>query len=112
MQLSKILQNIEYTLIKGNTETEISDVIYDSRKVTEGTVFVALKGYNVDGHKFIPQAVKSGASVVVISDNVDIPEDITVIKVDDTRKALAYMSAMLLVNLKRIDYNCSDRYKR
>ena len=76
MQLSKILQNIEYTLIKGNTETEISDVIYDSRKVTEGTVFVALKGYNVDGHKFIPQAVKSGASVVVISDNVDIPEDI------------------------------------
>ena len=95
MQLSKILQNIEYTLIKGNTETEISDVIYDSRKVTEGTVFVALKGYNVDGHKFIPQAVKSGASVVVISDNVDIPEDITVIKVDDTRKALAYMSAML-----------------
>ena len=39
MQLSKILQNIEYTLIKGNTETEISDVIYDSRKVTEGTVF-------------------------------------------------------------------------
>ena len=43
----------------------------------------------------IPQAVKSGASAVVISDNVDIPEDITVIKVDDTRKALAYMSAML-----------------
>ena len=49
MQLSNILKNIEYTLIKGNTETEISDVIYDSRKVTEGTVFVALKGYNVDG---------------------------------------------------------------
>ena len=83
MQLSKILQNIEYTLIKGNTETEISDVIYDSRKVTEGTVFVALKGYNVDSHKFIPQAVKAGASAVVISDNVDIPEEKNIIKQEE-----------------------------
>lgn len=95
MLLSKLLKNISYTIIKGNTDVEISDVIYDSRKVTEGTVFVALKGYNVDSHKFIPQAVESGASAVVVSDDVEIQKDITVIKVDDTREALAYMSAML-----------------
>lgn len=95
MLLSNLLKNIDFNIIKGNTDTEITDIIYDSRKVTQGTVFVALKGYNVDGHKFIPQAVSQGASAVVVSDNIDICQDITVIKVDDTRKALAYMSAEL-----------------
>ena len=95
MLLSNLLKNIDFNIIKGNIDAEITDIIYDSRKVVQGTVFVALKGYNVDGHKFIPQAVSQGASAIVVSDDVDITEDITVIKVDDTRKALAYMSAML-----------------
>ncbi|MGN0477321.1 MAG: UDP-N-acetylmuramoyl-L-alanyl-D-glutamate--2,6-diaminopimelate ligase, partial [Ruminococcus sp.] len=86
---------IDFNIIKGNTDVEISDIVYDSRKVVPGTVFVALKGYNVDSHKFIPQAVNQGASAVVVSDNIDIQQDIAVIKVDDTRKALAYMSAQL-----------------
>ncbi|MGN0459527.1 MAG: UDP-N-acetylmuramoyl-L-alanyl-D-glutamate--2,6-diaminopimelate ligase [Ruminococcus sp.] len=95
MLLSDLLKKIDFNIIKGNTDVEISDIIYDSRKVVSGTVFVALKGYNVDGHKFIPQAVSQGASAVVVSDDIDIQQDIAVIKVDDTRKALAYMSAKL-----------------
>ena len=95
MLLSNIIEKIDFDIVKGNTDIEISDIVYDSRKVVPGTVFVALKGYNVDGHKFIPQAVSQGASAVVVSDNIDICQDITVIKVDDTRKALAYMSAEL-----------------
>ncbi|MCI6652925.1 MAG: UDP-N-acetylmuramoyl-L-alanyl-D-glutamate--2,6-diaminopimelate ligase [Ruminococcus sp.] len=95
MLLSNLLKNVNFNIIKGNIDTEITDIIYDSRKVTQGTAFVALKGYNVDGHKFIPQAISQGASAVVVSDDFDTPQDITVIKVDDTRKALAYMSAML-----------------
>ncbi len=78
-----------------NLNTKVTSIVTDSRQAKENSMFVAIKGEKVDGHKFVPQAVKSGASAVVISDNVDIPEDITVIKVDDTRKALAYMSAML-----------------
>ncbi|MGN1131994.1 MAG: UDP-N-acetylmuramoyl-L-alanyl-D-glutamate--2,6-diaminopimelate ligase [Ruminococcus sp.] len=95
MLLSDLLKKIDFNIIKGNTDVEISDIIYDSRKVVPGTVFVALKGYNVDGHKFIPQAVSQGASAVVVSDDIDFQQDIAVIKVDDTRKALAYMSAQL-----------------
>ena len=94
MLLSDLLKNISYTILKGKTNIEITDIIYDSRKVTSGTAFVALKGYNVDSHKFIPQAVELGATAVIVSDDTDIEQDITVIKVDDTRKALAYMSAM------------------
>ncbi len=94
MLLTKLLQNLSYKTIKGNTDIEISDVIYDSRKAEKNTVFVALKGYNTDGHKFISQAVEKGASAVVISDDVEIDSDVAVIKVDDTRKALAYMSAI------------------
>lgn len=95
MKLSKLLKNIEFTVVKGTTEIDIKDVIYDSRKVENNTVFVALKGYNVDGHKFLQNAIKAGASAVVISENIEIDSDITVINVTDTRKALAYMSAML-----------------
>lgn len=95
MILSTLLKNIDYKLVKGSEEVEISDVVYDSRKAAKGTVFVALKGYNVDAHRFIPMAVEKGASAVVLSDEAEIPEEVTVIKVDDTRKALAYMSAVL-----------------
>ena len=95
MLLSELLKKIDFNIVKGNTDVEVSDIIYDSRKVVPGTAFVALKGYNVDGHKFIPQAVSQGASAVIVSDEIDVQQDIAVIKVDDTRKALAYMSAML-----------------
>lgn len=94
MLLTNLLKNLEYTVIKGNTNIEISDVIYDSRKVTQNTVFVALKGYNVDGHKFIMQTIEKGACAVVVSEDMKINDNVTVIKVNDTRKALAYISAM------------------
>lgn len=93
MLLSKLLKNTEYSVVKGKIDIEIDDVIYDSRKAAKNTVFVALKGYNVDGHKFINQAIDKGASAIIVSDDVNPNCDITVIKVSDTRKALAYMSA-------------------
>jgi UDP-N-acetylmuramoyl-L-alanyl-D-glutamate--2,6-diaminopimelate ligase len=95
MLLTQLLKNVQYTVIKGTTDTEIENVVYDSRKAKEGTAFVALKGFNVDGHRFIPQAVQQGATAVVVSDDIKIDADITVIKVQDTRQALAYISAML-----------------
>ena len=57
MKLIELLKNCEYTVDSGSLDVNIKDVIYDSRKVIKGCVFVALKGYNVDGHKFIPDAV-------------------------------------------------------
>lgn len=93
MLLNQLLKDIEYTIIQGSTEVDITDIIYDSRKVTPQTAFVALKGYNVDGHKFISQAIKQGAAAIILSDDITTEENVTIIKVDDTRKALAYISA-------------------
>lgn len=92
MKLNDITKNISYTLLKGNLDTEINDLKYDSRKVTKGDVYVALVGYTNDGHSFINDAIKNGASTIVISKIMNITEDVNVIKVDDTRVALAYMS--------------------
>ena len=92
MKLSKLLTQCEYTVLQGNTDIDIVDVIYDSRKVTKGCAFVCLKGFNVDGHKFIPDALEKGATALIVQEDIAAPDGIAVIKVADTRKALAYMS--------------------
>ena len=92
MKLEQLLTRLNYTIVSGNTDIEISDVIYDSRKACKDCVFVCLKGSNLDSHKFAQSAVDSGAVAVVVSDDVEI-HNATVIKVKDTRKALAFMSA-------------------
>ncbi|MCR5653883.1 MAG: UDP-N-acetylmuramoyl-L-alanyl-D-glutamate--2,6-diaminopimelate ligase [Ruminococcus sp.] len=98
MKLSQLLSGIEFETVKGSPNTEIYDLIYDSRKVSDNTAFVCLKGYNVDGHKFASDAAEKGAAAVIVSDDVDIPENVAVIKVKDTRETLARMSANLFDN--------------
>ncbi len=94
MILSEILKALEYEVLQGDISAEISDIIYDSRRLVEKSAFVCLVGANVDGHKFIPQAVKSGATAIIVDREVlDIPQNITVIKVENTRRALSVMSA-------------------
>ena len=99
MKLNQLLKTVEYTLIKGNADTEVSDIIYDSRKITPGSMFVCLKGYNSDGHSYASQAVEKGASAILISDDLDIDtKGLAVVKVKDTREALAYISAEFFEN--------------
>ncbi len=95
MRLSEYLDRFEYKLIKGNIDREISGVVYDSRKLAKDCLFVCVKGANFDGHSAVPEAVDKGAACVVVSDDVQIPDgsDITVIKVDNTRYAMAYIAA-------------------
>ena len=92
MKLSALLQNTDHTYIKGG-DIDINNLVYDSRKVGAGDVFVCLKGYNVDAHKFARSAVEQGASAIVLSDPIDDLECETVVKVPDTRAALAVLSA-------------------
>ncbi|MBQ1388389.1 MAG: UDP-N-acetylmuramoyl-L-alanyl-D-glutamate--2,6-diaminopimelate ligase [Clostridia bacterium] len=92
MKLSLLLNNVVFSVIKGNTDIDINHLVYDSRKVEQGDVFVCLKGYNVDAHKFADDASKKGAAAVILSDELPVSCG-TVIKVDDTRKALAQLSA-------------------
>lgn len=98
MKLSKICEEIEYTLLQGSFETEVRDIIYDSRKIAPETMFVCMVGAVTDGHKYIPDAVEKGASVIVLEreeEAAQIPENITVLKVVSARLALALMSAAL-----------------
>ena len=93
MNFRELVKKIDFTLVQGNLDVEISDIFYDSRKCIENSVFVCLKGYDADGHKFVKSAIEKGASVIVVSDEVKVDGKVTVIRVKDTREALAFMSA-------------------
>lgn len=99
MKLNNLLQNIDFEITQGNPDVEISDIIYDSRKIVPNSMFVCLKGYNSDGHSYASQAVEKGASAILICDDIDISDEkITVVKVKDTRESLAYISAEFFGN--------------
>ena len=99
MKLNQIISGLD-CVSTADLNPEVSDIIYDSRKVTPGTAFVALKGYAADGHRFAKSAVEQGAAALVISDDLDfeVPPEVAVVKVDDTRRALALMSAEFFGN--------------
>lgn len=93
MKLSRLLERQQYELLQGSIETEIADIAYDSRKIRPGMLFVAIAGTVVDGHKFIPDVINRGASAIVVEkDTVIDNPDVTVVKVDNGRAALSYMS--------------------
>lgn len=94
MNLSKLLEGLNYEVLKGNCDVEINKINYDSRKVENGDLFVCIKGFASDGHKFVDSAIKNGAKVIVCEEDINVSnEDITVIKFNDTRKALATLGA-------------------
>lgn len=95
MKLNLLLQDLEYELIKGNIDMEIEDIIIDSRKGTKRDVFVCITGTISDGHNYINDVIGKGIRVIVTEKSVKIDASITVIKVNDTRIALAKMSAAL-----------------
>ena len=93
MTLGQLTEHLEYTLIQGSLDTEVSAVVNDSRKLSEGSLFLCIKGASFDGHDYADEAASKGAAVVVVQDDVSLPEKVTVIKVKDTRYAMALISA-------------------
>ena len=68
MRLENIIENTGANIVHGNGSTEIRDICNDSRKVSEGSLFIAVKGFASDGHDFIDAALKAGAAAVVSTD--------------------------------------------
>ncbi len=93
MQIRKLVEKLEYTLLAGSLDTEITALVYDSRKVVDGSIFVCISGTVRDAHEFIPDVIEKGAKAVVVEKDVEMADGITYIKVDSSRKALAYLSA-------------------
>jgi len=99
MQLKSILSGLENLKAKGNLDIDISGINNDSRNIKENDLFVAIKGFDVNGHEHIDEAIKNGAKAILVqADSIDkniiknIPEDITIIVTDNTRYALAIAS--------------------
>ena len=100
MILKSLLKGLDYEVIKGNEESKVQNIRYDNRKIEQGDAFVCVKGFKVDGHSFVIDAIKKGAKVLIVQEDVSVQEDITIIKVRDTRKALAIMSSNYFGNPK------------
>lgn len=93
MKLNQLLERLEYEVVQGEDDIEITTLANDSRKVENGSAFVCISGAVVDGHEFVTDVTEKGASAVIVEKEVKAPEDVTVIRVEDTRYALALMSA-------------------
>lgn len=101
MMIKDWLEGLDYTLLQGNLEAEVQEVVYDSRKAAPGTVFICMKGTRTDSHDFIPQVVEAGVEVLVVERPVSVPEHVTVVRVRNGREALAVLSAARFGNPSR-----------
>ena len=97
MLLKQLLKNLDYTLVQGCLNTEVTDIYYDSRKVTPGGLFVCIVGTQRDSHDYAADVAAKGAAVLAIQH--DLPAevlaalpDVTVVKFESTRYAMALLS--------------------
>lgn len=93
MILKNLLEGLSYECLQGSTDKEIHHVINDSRKVEEGDLFICIPGAVVDGHSFVKEVVNQGAAALIVEKEVEVPEHVTVIKVESSRYAMALISA-------------------
>jgi len=95
MHLRELITELDVEQIRGESNLEIKGLTYDSRKVENNFLFVAISGFREDGHQFIPQAIERGARAIVIEKEISIssiPQKVILIKVPSSRLALAQLS--------------------
>ena len=99
VKLEDILKGVNVVSLTGDADIIISNIEFDSRSVTKGSLFVAVRGYNTDGHEFINAAITSGATAIICE---ILPESrdkkICWIKTDDSAKALGYAASNFFGN--------------
>jgi UDP-N-acetylmuramoyl-L-alanyl-D-glutamate--2,6-diaminopimelate ligase len=98
MIVADLLDKIKYEVVQGTIDREVSELVFDSRKACKDAAFVCISGAVVDGHDFIDQVIQKEVAAVVVEKEVTVPDNVTVIKVEDTRLALACMSASYFGN--------------
>lgn len=101
MKLIDLIKNLDYELYNGSTDIEITELVYDSRKVVKGCVFVCVKGTVFDGHEYINQAIEKGAAAVITQEKAEITEkrsNTVFINSKDCRNTLAVTSKAFFNN--------------
>ncbi|WP_263601858.1 UDP-N-acetylmuramoyl-L-alanyl-D-glutamate--2,6-diaminopimelate ligase [Chryseobacterium sp. PET-29] len=94
MQLNELLKRIPVLEIHGDDSREISQLVFDSRKVTDNSLYIAMRGTVVDGHSFIAASEEKGAKAIVCEEFPDnLNEDITYVKVKNSSKALGQLAS-------------------
>ena len=94
MKLSALLAELEYRIMQGSVDREVTSVVYDTRADNEkNACFVCITGTKYDSHEFAGAAADAGASVIISEKDVKVPENVTVIRVANTRRALALISS-------------------
>ena len=106
MELRRVLEGLKNIKVRGNLDLEISNIENNSKKVTPDSLFVAISGFDFDGHKFVGEAIENGATAVMLDMNADlkgikIPAGVTVIIAEDTRYALAISACNFYGNPSR-----------
>jgi UDP-N-acetylmuramoyl-L-alanyl-D-glutamate--2,6-diaminopimelate ligase len=97
--LATLVANIEKLEITGSSDATIQSLILDSRKVTAGSLFIALRGTQTDGHQFIATAVKAGASAILCEELPDqISSDVTYVKAADSAQVLGLIASTFYGN--------------
>ena len=89
--LAQLAELVNGSVVTGDKNIEIKGIEHDSRKAAEGTLFVCIEGFHVDGHKFIPQAVEKGAKAILttrFAEAVEVPEGVAVLQVPELKAAL------------------------
>ena len=92
-QIKELIQALDYEVLQGTLEGDISELVYDTRKVIKDAMFVCIVGTAFDSHEKAAEVAEAGAKVLIVSREVEVPETVTVVKVADTRYALALISA-------------------
>ena len=97
MKLNELTEGVACTLVQGTLDTDISDIIYDSRKAAPGLLFFCIVGTRRDSHDFAADCAAKGVSALVIQHDIDLAAvpGVTVLKVENSRHAMAVMSANL-----------------
>ena len=106
MKLKEMLIGLEGLKVKGDLDRDIKGVESNSKNVEEGFLFVAIKGFKVDGHEFIDSAIENGATAIIIEEGCDLKQiknldNIVVVMAKDTREALAIVSSNFYGNPSR-----------
>lgn len=93
MQLGKMMQDLDFEVLKGQLDQDIRGISYDSRKVKPGDLFICLPGLKTDGHEYIEQAVSQGAKALLMEREILRQDDTTVLLVSDCRKAMPVVAS-------------------
>ena len=98
MYLRKLIEGMDIIEVYGSIDFDIKNIEYDSRNISSEDLFICINGSNVNGHKFINNAIEKGAKAFIITEDVPMNENLTYIKVKDAKKAMSFIAGKFYEN--------------